>query len=93
MDERQKQIIAECESFGEEEVRRRLHASEYSAPRDHTLVEGWLRDKESSRRDAREEKALSIARQAKIIAIIAIVLSTTIAVVVPIVQYIFMSNP
>jgi len=50
MDERQKQIITECESLGEEEVRRRLYASEYTAPRDQRLVEGWLRDKESFRR-------------------------------------------
>ena len=89
MDEQQKQIIAECESFGEDEVRRRFYASEYTAPRHRSLVEGWLRDKESSRRDAREEKILSIARQAKTIAIIAIILSTIIAIVVPIVQYIF----
>lgn len=64
MDERQKQILTECESLGEEEVRRRLYASEYSAPRDQRLVEGWLRDKESSRRTklTAEDELQAIAR-------------------------------
>jgi len=49
MDNRQKQIIDECKSFGEDEVRHRLYSGAYVAPSDRLLIEGWLYDTESTR--------------------------------------------
>ena len=86
MDTRQKQIIADCEASGEDEIRRRYNASEISAPRDQRLVKGWLREREASRCDAREEKALKIARRVKTISIIGIIVSAIIAIMVFIFQ-------
>ena len=71
MDERQKQILQECEHFGENEVRCKLYSGEYPGSQDRSLVEGWLHDKESvreqllsTRREAREEESSSIVKQA-----------------------------
>jgi len=86
MDERQKQILKECESLGESEVRHRFYAGEYTAPRDRSLVEGWLgklqskRDKEiESRRESREEETLRIARSANRIAWAAIIIASILS--------------
>ena len=75
MDERQTQILKDCELFGEDEVRHKLYSGEYPGARDHLLVEGWLRDKESKReeelsatRDARDEATLKIAKEANSLA-------------------------
>jgi len=91
MDERQKQILRECERFGEEEVRRRFYAGEYSSPRDQSLIQGWLHGKETEReealnvrREAREEESLSISRKAICISYAAIIIAI-IAIVVPII--------
>ena len=71
MDERQQQILQDCESFGEDTVRHKLSSGEYPGSQDKSLVEGWLRDLESKReeelekrREAREEESLIIAKQA-----------------------------
>ena len=71
MDERQKQILQECERFGEDEVRRRLNAGEYTGSQDRRLIQGWLRNIESkreeevdARREAREKTTLEIANEA-----------------------------
>jgi len=53
MDERNKQIIADCELSGEDEVRRRFNNGEYTAPRDQLLINGWLREKELIRQEAK----------------------------------------
>jgi len=62
MDDRQKQMIAECESFGEDEVRCRFYAGEYNAPRDRLLVEGWLQEKESTKNLLLQNKNASIQK-------------------------------
>ena len=96
MNERQKQILQECERFGENKVRRKLYSGEYTGSRDRSLVGGWLRDKESereqevsARREAREAESLlfsrkqtQLARWAIMIAIIATIIAI-IAIVVP----------
>ena len=80
MDERQNQILRECKRLGENEVRRRLYAGEYSSPRDQFLIEGWLRDKESLRLSASELRTRRIAIWANIIAAIAAIMATIAAI-------------
>ena len=63
MEERQERIIEDCESLGENEVRRRFYASQYSADRDRLLIEGWLSSKEAARRETSEQENKSIARK------------------------------
>jgi hypothetical protein len=43
-----KQLIADCESVGEDEVRLRLNSNKYS-PNDRLLMQTWLNIKESNR--------------------------------------------
>jgi hypothetical protein len=60
MNARQKQIIDECKSFGEDEVRHRLYSGAYESPSDRLLIEGWLHDIESTRNLSFQKKNMSI---------------------------------
>jgi type IV secretory pathway component VirB8 len=86
MNERQKQILKECERFGEKEVRRKLSHGEYPGSQDRFLVEGWVRELDSkheqeleSRREARDEEIIRIARSANRIAWAAIIIASILS--------------
>ena len=88
MDERQSQILRECERFGENEVRRRLYAGEYSAPRDQALIQGWLRDiavererKLSDIREARDKEMILLTRSVRRIAICAMIIAIIASII------------
>lgn len=83
------EIFDECEDIGESAVRIKLNSltSTYSMD-ERAAAEEWLRLREeeraeasSKRRDAREERTLSIARRATINSIIATILSA-IAIII-----------
>ena len=78
MDQRQSEILANCEALGEAEVRRRYFASEYSAERDRLMVEGWLSSKEAARQEAfnteqalTAQRSLSLAKLATFVSLVA----------------------
>ena len=62
-----KELKIKLESIGEDEVRDRFNEGLYSS---YTkgMVDAWLKDKASNRRDSREEATLSIAKEANDIA-------------------------
>ncbi len=89
MDEQNKQIISDCESSGEDEVRRRFNNGEYSAPHHLLLINGWLREKELIRQESKiaenEKKAKlmheeNILLQSKNILLTKVNLCLTIAI-------------
>lgn len=83
-------LLKSLEAHGEEWVRSRFLTGEWGPPDciAYARVKEWLAAKDSVRRDAREAHSDSIARAAlrnsmwaNIIAVIAIVLSVTIAII------------
>jgi len=68
-------LFAKCKRDGEEIVRKRLPERTYCTHEETPIIEEWLRRKDeerglasSSKRDAREEETLSIAKEANRIA-------------------------
>jgi hypothetical protein len=87
-------LFAKCERDGEEVVRKRMAEKVYCTHDETSIVQEWLRRKDEeriasalSKRDEREEKTLSIARRANIIAIIAMILSATMTLITIIIQF------
>ena len=66
------------------EIAQGFHGSPGSQARDQ--IDAWILSKTISKRDAREETTLSVARRANTIAIIAMALSTAIAISMIIIQ-------
>ena len=89
------EIIPHLESLGETKVRELLPTGEFGDSDSilRSVVDDWLRSKESIRKaaseersESRAERAISIARCANIIAIIAIILSAS-AIIIQIIQW------
>lgn len=88
-------------SLGEEEVRRKLSQGGW-ANRRKIWAQDWLNNLNASRTDRREEKdmalsqeaneiarsALKVSQSAKIISIIAMILSAAIGIIVAVIQFI-----
>jgi hypothetical protein len=82
-------FLLEFEKLGEEEVRLRLQKGQYGAigSERYLFTEAWLRAKRDTRGEQRADRALSIARRANIIAVIAMILSAATAISVAIIQW------
>jgi len=68
-------LFSKCERDGEEAVRNRMAENVYCTKDERPIIQEWLRRKDevrslaaSSKRDAREEETLSIAKEANRIA-------------------------
>ena len=96
-----KEFIETLATLGEEEVRQKLSQGVW-ANRRKTLAQDWLSDLEASRTNDRAERglaqsaeandiarsALGVARSAKTISIVAIIVSALVAIVVAVLQFI-----
>ena len=84
MDSQNDPLIAECEELGEEKARRKYLDGGFGIRdgRNNQRVKQWLDDKERSRKESREEEALTISKKAlfnsrlaEVVAVIAIIFS------------------
>jgi hypothetical protein len=74
-DPRHVEWATEFESMGEESVRMMDPGPQAIASDKIRYSRAWLTTKESDRRDKREEKTLSVARRANVIATVALITS------------------
>jgi hypothetical protein len=73
VDERQKQLFAEYELVGEDEIRLRMNSSAYT-PVDRIDMQTWLNIKESKRTRDLQEKTAWILRLTLVIVILTLIL-------------------
>jgi hypothetical protein len=82
-------LLAELERLGEAEVQNRLQRGQFGqiGSDRYSFIQEWLRSKRDARSDQRADRALSIARRANIVAVIAMILSAATAIGVAVIQW------